>query len=173
MDDHPCAARSRSARHQLIADILALEPVRSQNRLRRLLAARGVEVTQATLSRDLVELRAVKVRQGRQLVYVLPGPGGEPTPVPRPGHINARLRKACEDLIVSVTPSGNLVIARTPPGAAAYLGAALDHNPELDLIGTIAGDDTVLLVTGDPTGGPALAESLLRLSKGAGGAVTT
>lgn len=154
--------RSRGARHGLIVEILAHSAVRSQGQLLDLLAQEGVEITQATLSRDLVELGAVKVRQGRALVYALPGLGGDVTPRPAPDSqfVRERIRKMCSDLLVSATPAANQVVLRTPPGAAQYLASALDSTPELEILGTIAGDDTVLLILPDADAAAVMVERL-------------
>ncbi len=160
-------ALSRTARHQRIVDILTRTAVRSQAELLLLLAQDGHEVTQATLSRDLVELGAVKVRQGKTLVYAVPGEGGDPTP--RAGDADEdsiRLRRLCEDLLVTAQASANLVVLRTPPGAANYLASAIDRANREDVIGTIAGDDTVLVVTTNPQDGQAVAARLLALAAG-------
>ncbi len=160
-------ALSRTARHQRIVDILTRTPVRSQAELLLLLAQDGHEVTQATLSRDLVELGAVKVRQGKTLVYAVPGEGGDPTP--RAGDADedsVRLRRLCEDLLVTAQASANLVVLRTPPGAANYLASAIDRANREDVIGTIAGDDTVLVVTTNPQDGLTVAARLLALAGG-------
>ncbi|GMA39923.1 arginine repressor [Mobilicoccus caccae] len=129
------------------------------------LSSEGVEVTQATLSRDLMELGAVKVRQGRTLVYALPGLGGDPTPrpAPDPEFLEGRIRKVCADLLVSAVMVGNQVILRTPPGAAQYLASSLDTTPGLNILGTIAGDDTVLLIMPDDESATCLVERLLAL----------
>ncbi|GMA19001.1 arginine repressor [Arsenicicoccus piscis] len=159
-------AQTRAARHQLIADVLSRTSIRSQGELLELLAAEGVEVTQATLSRDLVELGAVKVRQGRTLVYALPGLGGDHTPrtAPHADEVNARLRRVCEELLVSARSSANLVVVRTPPGAANFLASAIDQAREPDILGTIAGDDTIMVITTDPAGGADVATRLLSLA---------
>ncbi|WP_312720476.1 arginine repressor [Mobilicoccus sp.] len=161
--------KSRSARHALITDILGRGAVRSQNELLDLLAEEGVVITQATLSRDLVDLGAVKVRQGRVLVYALPGLGGDttPRPAPDPRFVEERIRKVCGDLLVSAVHAGNQVILRTPPGAAQYLASSLDHTPGLDIVGTIAGDDTVLLIMPGEREAAACVDRLLSLGSGA------
>ncbi len=139
---------SRTQRQRRIVELLTTHEVRSQGELSDLLLAEGTDVTQATLSRDLVEVGAVKVRRGRALVYAVPNEGGELTSV---GSIDAdgassRLRRACEELLVSVTPAQNLVLLRTPPGAAGYLASAIDQTRDPEVLGTIAGDDTILVV---------------------------
>ena len=147
-------AASRTGRQRRIVELLSRNAVRSQTHLLGLLAEDGIEVTQATLSRDLVELGAVKIRAGRALVYALPGEGGDRTarPAPAPDELSDRLRRVCEELLVTAEPSHNLVILRTPPGAANFLASAIDHSQLADVLGTIAGDDTIMVIT---TGTPA------------------
>lgn len=160
-------AQSRTARHQRIVDILTRTTVHSQAELLAILAQDGHEVTQATLSRDLLEIGAVKLRQGKSLVYAVPGQGGDPTP--RPAHLeedSARLRRLCEELLVTAQASANLVVLRTPPGGANYLASGLDRANREDIIGTIAGDDTVLVITAGPKDGHAVAVRLLALAAG-------
>ena len=159
---------TKAARHQRIAEILEREPVRSQTELSGLLKADGIAVTQGTLSRDLDELGAVKVRDSAgDLVYALPGEGGDRRPrAAERVAIAARLVRVCEEILVSATWSANLVVLRTPPGAAQYLASAIDHSARADILGTIAGDDTVLVVTADPAGGADVAAWFLALAEG-------
>jgi transcriptional regulator of arginine metabolism len=165
---HTTVPTTRAARHQRIAEILNRVAVRSQSELATLLAKDGIAVTQGTLSRDLDELGAVRVRGADgSLVYALPGEGGDPTP--RAGEqaaIDARLVRVCEEILVSARASANLVVLRTPPGAAQYLASAIDHAAHSALLGTIAGDDTVLVITTDPQGGDAVAAWFLALAQG-------
>lgn len=157
---------TRAARHQRVVDVLSRVPVRSQGQLAGLLAEEGFQVTQATLSRDLDELGAVKVRDAAgDLCYAVPAEGGDSTPRPASGGEPAaeRLRRRCEELLVSVDSSANLVVLRTPPGGAQYLASAIDHTVLPDVIGTVAGDDTILLVTRGPRDGAAVAAQLLEL----------
>jgi transcriptional regulator of arginine metabolism len=108
-----------------------------------------VSVTQATLSRDLVELRAVKIRTpGGALAYAVPAEGGNraPAPVADAEMLAARLARLCAELLVTAEASGNLVVLRTPPGAAQFLASAIDHSVLPGVLGTIAGDDTVLII---------------------------
>jgi transcriptional regulator of arginine metabolism len=158
---------TKAARHRRIVELLHRVPVRSQVELAGLLGADGVSVTQATLSRDLVELGAVKVRHGGGLVYAIPGEGGDRTPVAgvTPEFLAARLTRLCEELLVTVEASANLVVLRTPPGAAQLLASAIDHSAVPAVLGTIAGDDTVLVVTRDPRGGAAVAARFLALAR--------
>ena len=160
---------TRAARHARIADVLARHAVRSQPQLAELLAADGVHATQATLSRDLVEVGAVKVRAGDGgLVYAIPGEGGDRTPRSGAGPevLDARLARLCEELLVTAEASANLVVLRTPPGAAQFLASAVDHSVLPSVLGTIAGDDTVLVIARASAGGPELAQRFLDLAAG-------
>jgi transcriptional regulator of arginine metabolism len=183
---------TKAARQAQIADILTRARVRSQEELADLLAQRGVKVTQATLSRDLEELGAVRLRgAGGTLMYALPGdPGG---PGSRPGGLPGRptegppaslrswlgswltgradegasgaLGRVGPELLLSAEASANLVVLRTPAGAAQFLASAIDHAGWPSILGTVAGDDTVLVITREPAGGNEVAESLLRLAE--------
>ncbi|SFC80283.1 transcriptional regulator, ArgR family [Nocardioides terrae] len=158
---------TKNARHQLIVELVEGHEVRSQGELADLLAEHGVQVTQATLSRDLVELDALKVRSsGGALVYAVPGEGGDRRPA-APGETAAtrnRLARLCGELLVSAEASANLVVLRTPPGAAQFLASAFDKAEFPDILGTIAGDDTVLVIGRDPQGGDDLARRFLALA---------
>ena len=160
-------AQTKAGRQQRISDLLERRTVRSQAQLAQLLADDGIEVTQATLSRDLVQMGAVRVRaEDGGLVYAVPGEGGDRTARPADGLADVRLAKVAAEVLVSAQASANLVVLRTPPGAAHYLASALDHSDLGDLLGTIAGDDTVLLVSREPSGGAALAARLLAVAEG-------
>lgn len=169
-ETRPGLPQTKTSRQQRITAILLRESVGSQTQLAQLLAADGIDVTQATLSRDLVELQAEKVRgPGGALVYRLPPEGG----IARPAGgdllgevLEARLPRLAEGLLVSAEASANLVVVRTPPGAAQYLASAMDRSILPDVLGTIAGDDTVLLIARDPDGGERLAARLLDLAEG-------
>ncbi|MCC5581073.1 MULTISPECIES: arginine repressor [Microtetraspora] len=159
---------TKAARHARIVDLLTRNKIRSQPELSRLLAEGGVEVTQGTLSRDLDELGALKLRaDDGTLVYAVPGEGGGRIPLYRTGmgeNPYARLRGIAEELLVSAEASANLVILRTPPGAAQFLASAIDHADWESILGTVAGDDTILVISRDPLGGDALAAALLKLA---------
>jgi transcriptional regulator of arginine metabolism len=154
---------SRTQRQRRITKLLDAHEVRSQAELSDLLAAEGTEVTQATLSRDLVEIGAVKVRRGRSLVYAVPGEGGDVTASGRLDASNVRLRRVCDELLVSVACARNLVVLKTPPGAANYLASTIDLTRDPQVIGTIAGDDTILLVAADDAAGESVAVQLQSL----------
>jgi transcriptional regulator of arginine metabolism len=159
-------APTRTGRQRRIVELLSRHEVRSQGELMALLADDGIEVTQATLSRDLVELGAVKVRSGRTLVYAVPGEGGDRTarPAQQAAAVDARLRRGCEELLVTAEPSHNLVVLRTPPGAANFLASAIDHATLPDVLGTIAGDDTIMVITTGPTASRRTATHLMALA---------
>jgi transcriptional regulator of arginine metabolism len=207
---------TKAARHARIAAILGQRsrPVHSQEELAERLEEIGFHVTQATLSRDLDELGAVRLRgPGGALVYALPediGPGGLGGPGERPGGVgvhfpgngggqaeadsasqsapppasasrrprtpnglfaqlalepSARLARMASELLVTAEASANLVVLRTPAGAAQLLASAIDHAGWPSVLGTVGGDDTVLVIARDPAGGEELAQSLLRLAE--------
>jgi transcriptional regulator of arginine metabolism len=172
---------TKAARHAQIASILSHKavPVRSQEELAELLGQRGVRVTQATLSRDLEELGAVRLRgPDGVLVYALPGepgPGGLGGTLgtllaggpfaPSAADPATRLTRVAAELLVSAEASANLVVLRTPAGAAQLLASAIDHAGWPAVLGTVGGDDTVLVISRDPAGGADLADALLRLAE--------
>jgi transcriptional regulator of arginine metabolism len=156
------APLTKAARQRRISELVADRDVPSQTALAELLAADGVSVTQATLSRDLEDLGVEKVR-GR---YVLPQDAERGTPsrllaAEAPG---PRLARLCEELLVSAEAAGNLVVLRTPPGAAQLLASALDRADWPDVAGSVAGDDTVLVVSRGI--GADVAERVLGLADG-------
>src|SRR5215475_12234318 len=162
----PATPLTKAARQARIAEMVSEMEVRSQTELAKLLAKEGVAVTQGTLSRDLEEMGAVKVRapDSRSGVYVVLDPAV--TSLHQPVRqvtdlIHPRLARLLGDLLVGVDSSGNLAVLRTPPGAAQLLASAIDRGGLPDVVGTVAGDDTVLVVARDPAGGGALAERLL------------
>jgi transcriptional regulator of arginine metabolism len=164
---------SRRARHQRIADLLGKHKVRSQSALADLLAAEGFSVTQATLSRDLDELGAMRIRDSDgTLIYALRSEGGDgsPRPASDSAALETRLRRLLGELLVTAEGSANLVVLRTPPGAAQFLASALDHADRhgvtSGVMGTIAGDDTVLVICRDPLGGTDLARRLIAAAAG-------
>lgn len=163
--------QTKPARHALIRAVLAKGAVQSQAELLDELAAEGVSITQATLSRDLEELRAHKVRTADgSLQYALP-PEGTTAPVRGAGaeQLAARLTRLCGELLVRADASANVVVLRTPPGAAQFLASAIDESVMPSVLGTIAGDDTVMVVTADPAAGASTAARFLELAQGGRG----
>ncbi|MBM0125979.1 arginine repressor [Pimelobacter simplex] len=168
MTEHALTPMTKSARQAIVVELLETREVRSQPELADLLGSRGVHVTQATLSRDLVELDAVKVRSTTgALVYAVPAEGGNRSPVTgESAAAQHRLSRLAGELLVSAEASANLVVLRTPPGAAQFLASAIDKVELADVLGTIAGDDTVLVIGRDPAGGDALAHKFTALAEG-------
>lgn len=158
---------SRAARQQRIVDLLGSAAVRSQTELLALLAEEGIEVTQATLSRDLMEVGAERVRVGKNLVYAVPGEGGDRSvrPAEEAQAHDSRLQSRCQELLVSAQASANLVVVRTPPGAANFLASALDHANVPGVLGTIAGDDTMMCITAGDDASQALVDRLLTYTR--------
>jgi transcriptional regulator of arginine metabolism len=153
---------SRAARQARIVELVSRRQIRSQSELLGLLETEGIETTQATLSRDLDELGAIKLRgaDGGVPVYVIPDDG---SPVRGVEGGTGRLAKLLGDLLVSSDASGNLAVLRTPPGAAHYLASALDRAALHDVVGTIAGDDTLVVVAREPLTGAQLVARLREL----------
>ena len=153
----PEASRTTKAQRQhRIARLLASQPVSSQAQLVEQLAAEGIVATQATVSRDLEELGAVKVRvPGGEHVYAIPEPHERPVS-------DDHLRRVLSEWLVSAESSGNLVVLRTPPGSAHVVASALDRSsvPLPGVLGTVAGDDTLLVIAQEGCSGAELAASL-------------
>ncbi len=146
---------TKNQRQHRIAKLLETRAVGNQADLVELLAADGVEATQTTVSRDLEELGAIKVRlPGGDTAYALPElPSQQVAP-------EDHLRRVLGEWVVEADYSGNLVVLRTPPGSAHVVGSALDRSGFDGMIGTVAGDDTVLVVASESLGGARLAEQL-------------
>jgi transcriptional regulator of arginine metabolism len=149
----------KAARQRALAELLRSRQVSSQARALDHLRLQGFDATQATVSRDLDDLGAVKVRgpDGR-LVYALP----EPESGEEPRH--DEIRRMLGALLLAIVPSGNLVVLRTPPGHANALASALDRAGLAGVAGTVAGDDTVLVVCAERTPGRAVARQLAALA---------
>jgi transcriptional regulator of arginine metabolism len=149
----------KTQRQYRIARLLEQHPITSQGQLVDLLAGEGVEATQATISRDLEELGALKVRvPGGDLVYAVPElPSEQVAP-------DSHLARLLGDWVVEVAHSLNLVVLRTPPGSAHVVGSALDRAGVAGIVGTVAGDDTVLVVASEEAGGAKVAEHLAAMA---------
>lgn len=124
-------------RHGQILKLIGGEAVANQDELRRRLGQMGVRVTQATLSRDLRELKLVKTSEGYRPLSTVTE---TPAPVPQLG-------RALREFLVEVRPAQNMLVLKTPPGGAQPLAAAVDAEHWKEVAGTLAGDDTVLIIT--------------------------
>ena len=150
---------AKQQRQHRIAKLLEQHAVTSQPQLVELLAADGVVATQATVSRDLEEVGAIKVRAaGGDSVYAIPDlPKEQRAP-------EDHLRRVLGDWVVEVAHSGNIVVLRTPPGSAHVVGSALDRAGLTDILGTVAGDDTLLVIAAERVGGAKVAKKLSSLA---------
>ncbi len=150
---------TKQQRQHRIVRLLEERPVTSQAQLVGLLAEGGIEATQTTVSRDLEELGAVKVRlPGGDSAYALPElPARQIAP-------EDHLRRVLGEWVVEVASSDNLVVVRTPPGSAHVVGSALDRSALEGVLGTVAGDDTVLVVVDRAAAGAPMAERLAGLA---------
>ncbi len=151
---------SRTARQARIMEILSTARIFSQVQLSELLNDEGIDITQATLSRDLDELGAKKIRPadgGRSFYTVSSDVNSFEHTVTG---AREKLRRMIEELVVSVDHSGPMAVLRTPPGAAQYLASYIDRVGLEQVAGCIAGDDTIFVLARDPSTGKDLAEKL-------------
>ena len=150
---------AKAQRQHKIAVLLGRHQVMSQSQLVDLLSGEGVSATQATVSRDLEDLGAVKVRvSGGDTVYAIP----EYEPDRKAPHDH--LRRVLSEWVADVAVSQNLVVLRTPPGCAHVVASALDRSGLPGLLGTVAGDDTLLCIAAEKIGGQKLAATLRDLA---------
>ena len=149
----------KTQRQSRIARLLENYAVTSQTRLVELLALDGVVATQATVSRDLEDLGAVKVRvPGSETIYAIPdAPKDRPAP-------EDHLRRVLGEWVAEVSWSLNLVVVRTPPGSAHVVASALDRSGIAGVLGTVAGDDTLMIVCEADVGGAVVAARLAELA---------
>jgi transcriptional regulator of arginine metabolism len=140
------------SRRRLMRSILAKEPVSSQAELRDALAVEGFEVTQATVSRDLGAIGAARVKNGQGVVYRL-GPADTDTE-------KLVLFQAVDEFVMAVGVSGNLVVLHVPPGAAQFLASRIDAAHIDGIMGTIAGDDTIIIVADVEVGAEAISQRI-------------
>jgi transcriptional regulator of arginine metabolism len=138
-------AASRATRQRAIREIVARHPVGSQADLVAQLAARGIAATQGTVSRDITELGLVKVGRGGRHVWVAP----EDVAPPRPHGDDGRLRRILADIPVTVGRSGLILILTGMPGTASVIAQAIDDSTLRDQEGTLAGDNTLIVLFGD------------------------
>jgi transcriptional regulator of arginine metabolism len=130
----------KERRQRAIADLIRSGTLSSQEELAERLSGLGFAVTQATISRDLDQIGAVKVRRPGGLSYALPEQvQGAPAP---------RLATLLRDFVRSIDTAANLVVVKTPPGSAHLIGVALDQSDYAEIVGTICGDDTIFIACG-------------------------
>ncbi len=150
---------TKAHRQHRVSGILEEHTVTSQAQVVELLEAEGITATQATVSRDLDELGAIKVRiSGGETIYAIPE-----LPVDRVAPED-HLRRVLGDWMADVVHSGNLVVLRTPPGSAHVVASALDRAGMNEILGTVAGDDTMIVVAAEEVGGKLLAARLRELA---------
>jgi transcriptional regulator of arginine metabolism len=128
---------TKTFRHGQILRLISGEHIANQEALRRRLAQQHLRVTQATLSRDLQELQLVKTKEGYRATTVLPDEAAALPP----------LTRALREFLLDIRPAENLLVLKTPPSGAQPLAAAVDGAKFAEIAGTIAGDDTVLIIT--------------------------
>ena len=146
----------KSQRRAAIMGIVRRTRVHSQEQLRELLHAEGIDVTQATLSRDIRELRLAKIANPSGGSYYAPSPEGDLLPPP--------LEQLLPALLLAIEGVGPLLVVKTPAGSAEALGSALDRQQFPEVIGCIAGDDTMLIITRSERARRGLASKLRELS---------
>ncbi len=160
MTDESTPSRlGKTQRQYLVAKLIENHVVANQGALVELLAAEGVSATQATVSRDLEDLGAIKVRMpGGETAYAIPAlPKQQQAP-------EDHLRRVFGDWVVEVAHSDNIVVIRTPPGSAHVVASALDRSGLHGVLGTVAGDDTIFIVVAAEVGGDVLAAQLAGLA---------
>lgn len=147
-------ATDRARRRQRLIELLRGGLEATQEEIGERLAADGFSAAQATISRDLEDVGAVRKHRGRRIVYALPETNGPPTGFGK---------RVFDELVRGLATSGNLVVVRTYPGMAPTVAAVLDQAEVAGVLGTVAGDDTVLVVADEATGAKALAKRISRL----------
>ncbi|WP_332810755.1 arginine repressor [Sphingomonas sp.] len=134
---------SRARRQKAISELIRGQPIASQEEVTEKLASLGFAVTQATVSRDLEQLGAVKVKRGGVLGYALPEQFAESD------WSADRLARILSEWVISAEAAGNIIVLKTPPGSAHLVGSAIDHAAPPEVAGTVSGDDTLFLVVRD------------------------
>jgi transcriptional regulator of arginine metabolism len=150
---------TKAQRQQALIRIIENAEVSSQTQLQKLLAKEGIKATQVTVSRDLEEVGAIKVRSSTgDTVYAIASfePARRAT--------NDQLRRVMSEWVAEVSHSGQMVVLRTPPGCAHVVASALDRAAPNGLLGTVAGDDTIICVATEGIGGKKLASELRSLA---------
>ena len=150
---------TKTQRQAKITELLEKQVISTAAQLVNLLQIEGWAVTQATVTRDLQELGSIKIRDenGSRRIVLADTPKIAPAPVDH-------LRRMMGEWVISVERSSNLVVVRTPPGCAHVVASALDRSALSGVLGSIAGDDTVLIIASDTLGGEGLAQQLRALA---------
>ena len=154
---------ARAKRQKAIAELIRAEPLASQEEVTARLRTQGFAATQATISRDLDRMGAVKVKRGGVMTYALPDQ------ISDSDWAASRLRRIVGDWVQSVEAAGNLLVLKTPPGSAHLVGLALDQAKLPEIAGTICGDDTLFLALRDGTDAAAMEARFRRLAAHAQG----
>jgi transcriptional regulator of arginine metabolism len=141
----------------VLAEIIRSQPVASQEEVTERLGAAGFSVNQATVSRDLAQLGAVKVKRGGTISYALPDQIGESD------WAASRLERIFAEWVQSIEPAGSLLVLRTPPGSAHIVGLALDQAQVPEVAGTICGDDTIFIAVREGVDAHLLADRFRKL----------
>jgi transcriptional regulator of arginine metabolism len=150
---------TKAQRQQALIRIIENAEVSSQTQLQRLLAKEGIKATLVTVSRDLEEVGAIKVRSSSgDTVYAIA------TFEPARRATSDQLRRVMSEWVAEVFHSGQMVVLRTPPGCAHVVASALDRAAPNGLLGTVAGDDTIICVATENVGGKELAKELRSLA---------
>ena len=151
---------TKNQRQRMIADWLRQHRVGSQEELVARLSLAGVTATQATVSRDLLELGAAKLKRGGSIRYVMPDQV-------EAGHAAVKLDRLLNEWVDAIIPAGNLIVLKTPPGSANLVANALDSAGLEEVAGTLAGDDTIFVAIADGTNPHSVADLLQRRRSGA------
>ena len=149
-------AAVKAKRQQTILSLVGRERLASQEEIRARLAALGLEATQSTISRDVEELGLARVHDHDGLRYVVPGNGAAPVPL-------RLLKRLLEEFALSFTRSDHGLVVRTPPGAASALAEGIDRVDLTDVAGTIAGDNTILILGREGVAAAALERTLKQI----------
>ncbi|MFL6768081.1 MAG: arginine repressor [Sphingomicrobium sp.] len=150
----------KNQRQRMIADWLREFRVGSQEELVARLSMAGITATQATVSRDLLELGAVKQKREGSIRYVMPDQV-------EPGHAAAKLDRLLAEWVDAIVPAGNILVLKTPPGSANLVANALDAAGLEEVVGTLAGDDTIFVVLANGANPDAVASMLQHRRSGA------
>jgi len=151
---------TKNQRQRMITDWLREHRVGSQEELVARLSLAGITATQATVSRDLLELGAVKLKRGGSIRYIMPDQV-------EAGHAAQKLDRLLTEWVDAIIPAGNLIVLKTPPGSANLVANALDAAGLEEVAGTLAGDDTIFVAIADGTNPHAVADMLQRRRSGA------